>query len=363
LWSNETKQKISKKTETQKFRFFSYLCKTISKTNKLKMSKRLNLLITLVAVAATVFITLNFRNTGDFSEEYLLRAQNNYRVFSPVIPDEMDFCGERVPLEIYHVYERMDRELLVNMYWQSNIILLIKRANRFFPVIEPILAEHGLPDDFKYLALAESSFTYAVSPAGAAGFWQFLKGTGQQYGLEVNNEIDERYHLEKATAAAAKYLKANYERFDNSWTLAAAAYNTGESNIRRHIRNQEITDYYHMHLPEETSRYVFRILALKTIFEDPIAYGIILREKDLYPQIPVKTVVVDTTVTDLFAFAREQGTTYQQLKSLNPWLRNNNLPNKSRKKYDISIPLNASLLRENLHFRDDNENVLQEFEN
>jgi hypothetical protein len=287
---------------------------------------------------------LNFQYNGnddDFNQQHL------YQIYSPVIPETMDFCGERVPLEIYHVYERMDRELLVNMYWQSNILLLMKRANRFFPVIEPILKAHGLPDDMKYLALAESGFTTAVSPAGATGFWQFLKATGQQYGLEINNDIDERYHLEKATVAAAKYLNANYKRYKN-WTLTAAAYNTGEGNINRHIENQQLTDYYNMHLPEETARYVFRILALKTIFEDPITHGIMLREKDLYPQIPVKTVVVDSTITDLFSFARQQGTTYQQLKSLNLWLRSNTLPNKSGKKYEISIPQDASLLRKNL---------------
>ena len=328
------------------------------------MSKHLKILITLVAVALTAFITLNFSSQDGNNDEYYQRAfQNNYKIFSPVIPDELDFCGERVPLELYHVYERMDREMLVNVYWQSNIMLLMKRANRFFPVIEPILAEQGLPDDFKYLALAESGFTLNVSPAGAAGFWQFLKGTGQQYGLEVNNEVDERYHLEKATVAAAKYLKSNYEKFDNSWTLSAAAYNTGENNIRRHIENQQVTDYYSMHLPEETSRYLFRILALKTIFEDPVFYGIILREKDLYPPIPTRTVVVDTTITSLFEFARQQGTTYQQLKSLNPWLRSNHLPNKSRRTYKISIPLNSSLLRSNMLPMRDDENILQEFEN
>jgi hypothetical protein len=306
---------------------------------------------------------LNFGNKNDNSDEYYQRAfQNNYKFFSPVIPDSMDFCGERVPLEIYHVYERMDRELLVNVYWQSNILLLMKRANRFFPVIEPILKEQGLPDDFKYLALAESSFTLNVSPAGAAGFWQFLKGTGQQYGLEVNAEVDERYHLEKATVAAAKYIKANYNRFNNSWTMAAAAYNTGENNIRRHIENQQITDYYHMHLTEETSRYVFRILALKAICEDPAAYGIVLREKDLYPQIPTRIVVVDTTIANLFAFAIQQETTYQQLKSLNPWLRSNNLPNKSRRTYKISIPLNNSLLRESMFSFTDEEKILHEIE-
>ena len=319
-------------------------------------------LIAVVAVVSTAFITLNLQNKGDCDEYYQKSFQNHYRIHSPVIPDSMNFCGERVPLEIYHVYERMDRELLVNMYWQSNIILLKKRANRFFPVIEPILAEHGLPDDMKYLALAESSFTHAVSPAGAAGFWQFLRGTGQQEGLEINNEVDERYHLGKATVAAAKYLKANYQRF-GSWTLAAAAYNTGHGNIRRHIENQQINDYYNMHLPEETMRYVFRILALKTIFEDPTTYGLFLREKDLYPPIPVRTVTVDTAITSLFAFAREQGTTYQQLKALNPWLRSNNLPNRTRKRYTISIPLNPSLLRESMITIPDDENILQKIEN
>jgi hypothetical protein len=328
------------------------------------MNPKHHILITLAAIALTAIITLNFTNNDGNSDEYYQKAfQNNCKIYSPVIPDSMDFCCERVPLELYHVYERMDRELLVNVYWQSNIMLLIKRANRYFPIIEPVLKEHGLPEDFKYLALAESSFTNATSSAGATGFWQFLRATGQRYGLEVNNEVDERYNLEKATVAAAKYIKSNYKLFDNSWTLSAAAYNTGEGNIKRHIKNQQVTSYYDMHLPEETMRYVFRSLALKAICEDPTAYGIILREKDLYPQIPVKSVVVDSTITDLFAFARRQETTYQQLKSLNPWLRSNNLPNKSKKSYKISIPLNNSLLRENMISDEDNENILQEFEN
>jgi hypothetical protein len=327
------------------------------------MSKYLQLLIALIAVGLTAIITLNFQHkSNDTDEDYQRAFQNNYRIFSPVIPDEIDFCGERVPLEIYHVYERMDREMLVNVYWQSNILLLMKRANRFFPIVERILREHDMPEDMKYLMAAESGFMNVVSSAGAAGFWQFLKGTAQQYGLEVNNEVDERYHLEKATVAAINYLRAHYRRYNN-WTLTAAAYNTGEGNIRRHIENQQITDYYNMHLPEETMRYVFRILALKTIMENPVSYGIILREKDLYPPIPVKTVAVDTTITDLFTFARQQGTTYQQLKALNPWLRSNNLPNRSRKKYEISIPLDPSLLRENMVFWEDIENNLQEIKN
>ena len=322
------------------------------------MKKHLHLTIPLVTIVLSAIIMLNFQcKNKDSDADYQQAFQDNYQIFSPVMPDSMNFCGERVPLEIYHVYERMDREILVNVYWQSNILLLIKRAHRFFPIIEPILKEHNMPEDMKYLAVAESGFTHAVSTAGATGFWQFLKGTAQQYSLEVNNDVDERYHLEKATVAAIKYLKANYRRYNN-WTLTAAAYNTGEGNINRHIENQKTTDYYSMHLPEETMRYVFRILALKTIMEDPMTYGIMVREKDLYPPIPVKTVVVDTAITDLFAFARQQGTTYQQLKALNPWLRSSNLPNRSRKKYEISIPQDMSLLRKNLFLMRDDENNL-----
>ncbi len=303
------------------------------------MTRLFYILSTLAAVVLTALITLNFTDdegNGESDEYYQQAFQNNVKIYSPVIPDSMSFCGERVPLELYHVYERMDRELMVNVYWQSNIMLLLKRANRYFPQIDSILKEQGLPEDFKYLALAESGFINATSSAGAAGFWQFIKPTGVKYGLEINTDIDERLNLNKATVAAAKYLKTSYKAF-GSWTVAAAAYNTGDSNIRRHIENQRVTNYYDMHLPEETLRYVFRILALKTICENPQAYGIILREKDLYPPIAVQTISVDTTITDLFAFARQQGTSYQQLRALNPWIKSSKLPNKSRKKYQISI--------------------------
>ncbi|MDR2907585.1 MAG: lytic transglycosylase domain-containing protein [Bacteroidales bacterium] len=327
------------------------------------MRSKYHILITLAAVALTAVIMLNFTNQDGNSDEYYQKAfQNNYQLYSPVIPEDMNFCGERVPLELYHVYERMDRELLVNVYWQSNIMLLIKRANRYFPIIEPILKEQGLPDDFKYLALAESSFVNVTSSAGAAGFWQFIKSTGLRHGLEINNDIDERYHLEKATVAAANYLKTSYKLYNN-WTLAAAAYNTGDSNIRRHIKNQGVESYYDMHLPEETMRYVFRILALKTICENPQEYGIILRKKDLYPEIPVKSISVDTTIANLFTFATQQGVTYQQLRALNPWMRSSTLPNKSKKKYQISIPANSSLLRSEMVSQDEDENILQEIDN
>ena len=312
------------------------------------MSRVPYVLVTLIAVVLTAVITLNFaRKSNLCDEEYVRAFHESYAIFTPPIPDELYIFGERVPMEIYHVHERFVRELLVNVYWQSNIILLMKRANRYFPVIVPILEEMGAPLDLKYLALAESAFTHAVSPAGARGFWQFLRGTAIYMGLEVNDFVDERYHLERSTRAAVRYMRANYERF-GSWTLAAAAYNTGQGNIRRHIQNQQTRDYYEMHLPEETMRYVFRILALKTIFENPMKYGIILREQDMFPPIPTRTVVVDTAITNLFAFAREQGTTFQQLRALNPWLRRDRLPNRNRRRYEIRLPLDPSLLRENL---------------
>lgn len=327
------------------------------------ISKPFYILVTLSVSALTAIITLNFADKNSDNDEHYQQAfQSNVKIYAPVIPDSMSFCGERVPLELYHVYERMDRELMVNVYWQSNIMLLIKRANRYFPQIEALLKEHHIPEDFKYLALAESGFVHATSSAGAAGFWQFIKSSGSRHGLEINNDIDERYNLEKATIAAIKHLRASYKAF-GSWTLAAAAYNTGDSNIKRHIENQKITEYYNMHLPDETLRYVFRILALKTICEDPQAFGIVLRKKDLYPPIPVKTLVVDTTITNLFAFARQQGTTYQQLRALNPWMRSSKLPNKSKKTYSISIPVDSSLLRDYMLPSDDDENILQEIDN
>jgi len=341
--------------------FFVSLQTYLSK--KTSMSRVPYFLVTVVAIVLTAVITLNFaRKSNLCDDEYRRAFEENYRIFSPPVPESLYIFGERVPMEIYHVHERFVRELLVNVYWQSNIILLIKRANRYFPVIEPILEEMGVPDDLKFLALAESAFTSGVSPAGARGFWQFLRGTAVDMGLEVNNYVDERYHLEKATRAAARYMRANYKRF-GSWTLAAAAYNTGQGNIRRHIQNQQTQDYYNMHLPEETRRYVFRILALKTILENPMAYGIILREQDLWQPIPVRTVVVDTAITDLFAFAREQGTTFQQLRALNPWLRGSTLPNRNRKQYEISLPLDPSMLLENLFAMNAGEDIFQEIEN
>ncbi len=257
------------------------------------------------------------------------------------MPDNLEFAGENVPLEDPDVYERMDRELLVNTYWQSNALLLMKRANKYFPVIEPILKEEGIPDDFKYLAVIESGLTQAVSPARAVGFWQILEGTGKEYGLEINDNVDERYNIEKSTRVAADYLKKAKERF-GSWTLAAASYNAGQYGVDKQLDRQKVKDYYDLLLGEETGRYVFRILALKEIMNNPKKYGFNYTENDLYKHIPVKKVKVDTVVKNFPDFADKFGINYKILKIHNPWLRDDHLKNASRKTYFIDIPENGN---------------------
>ncbi|MDR0763342.1 MAG: lytic transglycosylase domain-containing protein [Bacteroidales bacterium] len=299
---------------------------------------RRNIIIFILVIIAFFTGIVAFDSIPDSAEISQQAFKEHYRVHQPPLPDSLYFAGEKVPLDVYHVKERLDREILVNTYWQSNQLLYLKRANRWFPVIEPILKEQGVPDDFKYLALVESGLINANSPAGAKGFWQFIKETAKKFGLEVNTEVDERLNVEKATVAACKYLRTMYAQY-GSWTLAAAGYNTGQTNIDMHSDNQGTNDYYFMHLHPETMRYVFRILAEKIIFSDPSAYGFYLGENDLYPPLPTRKVIVDTTVTDLFEFARKAGVSYQTLKMYNPWITDYRiLPNKSRKKYQISLP-------------------------
>ncbi|QIE60764.1 lytic transglycosylase domain-containing protein [Rasiella rasia] len=266
------------------------------------------------------------------------RLVNDYNVYALPLPDNMNFAGEPVPLHEPDIRERMDRELLVNTYWQSNGLLIFKRANKYFPIIEPLLEKYGLPDDFKYLAVAESGLENNSSPAGASGFWHFMKGTGREYGLEINEYVDERYDLEKATKVAAEYLKKSKERF-GSWTLAAAAYNAGNGGVNKQITRQKAdNDYYDILLNSETSRYVFRILAFKEILSNPEKYGFNFRQQDLYQPIPTYTVKVDTAVTDFADFAKKFDINYKILKLHNPWLRDNYLKNASGKEYFIQIP-------------------------
>ena len=263
---------------------------------------------------------------------------NDYNIYAIPIPEKMDFAGEKVPLNNPDIKERMDRELLVNTYWQSNGLLLIKRANKYFPIIEPLLKEYGIPDDFKYLAVAESGLQNNNSPAGAAGFWHFMKTTGKEYGLEINSYVDERYHIEIATRVAAEYLIKAKKRF-GSWTLAAASYNAGVSGISRQQERQLIyNSYYDLLLNDETSRYLFRILALKEILSNPYKYGFNYRESDLYKPISTYKVKVDTAVTNFAVFAKNFNINYKILKIHNPWLRDNFLKNTSGKEYFIEIP-------------------------
>jgi membrane-bound lytic murein transglycosylase D len=270
--------------------------------------------------------------------------KRDYAIYALAIPDKLEFAGEAVPMEYFDVWESFDREILINTYWQSQTLLFIKRANRFFPVIEPILEEYDIPDDFKYLALAESGLTNAVSPAGAVGIWQFLRGTAGDYGLEVNEEVDERYHLEKSTAAACRFLLESYTSY-KSWTMAAASYNAGRRGMNNQIGIQKETDYYDLLLNEETQRYLFRILALKTILENPAEYGFHLNENDLYPQIDWIEVEVSSRIEDFAEFAKEFNTNYKMLKFLNPWLRRPFLTNRPGRTYTIRLPAENARIR------------------
>lgn len=248
------------------------------------------------------------------------------------------FAGEALPMNNFDVRERLDRELTVNAYWHSSTLQNIKNSARFFPTIEKILAENGIPEDFKYLAVAESSLTNASSPAGAKGIWQFMERSAEAYGLEVNREIDERFHLEKSTEAACKFLKDYYEQFD-SWTLAAAAYNMGAPSLKSELEAQRMSSYYDLNLNAETSRYIFRIVAVKEILSNPKKYGFYLETEDLYPPLDnYATVTVDTTIENLGDFAMKYGTTYRMLKVYNPWLLSSSLPNSSRRTYELKIP-------------------------
>jgi hypothetical protein len=261
----------------------------------------------------------------------------SYNITSPEMPEHLDFCGEAVPLDTFYVNEQLDRELLVNTYWHSSTLLLLKRANRWLPVIEPILKKNNIPDDFKYLALIESRLENITSPAGAKGYWQLMKKTAQQYGLEVNKEVDERYHVEKATEAACKYLKNAYDQF-GSWTLAAASYNMGIGGLSNRLKQQKTNYYYDLLLNDETGRYIYRTLAIKLIMENPEEYGFNLHKEDLYPPLKYHTVTVDSTIGSWVDFAKNYGISYRVLKELNPWLRSRSLSNPYGRTYEIKLP-------------------------
>lgn len=316
------------------------------------------IILSALTLSMQIFIFATDKTNDD--EIYTQALKNDYRIYSPVLPDTLKFAGEKVPLNIYYVHEGLDREILSNMYWHTNTILNLKRAYRFFPVIEPILKRHNIPEDFKYLCVIESNLMNVTSPAKAQGYWQFIKATGKKYGLEINEEIDMRNSLEASTEAACKFLKALYNQF-GSWTLAAAAYNCGENGLQRQLNLQEVNNYYDLRLNSETARYVYRIMAMKLIMQNPQAYGFHLRNKDMYPQIPYRTVELSGQNVDLYKFAKDNNTTYKMLKEMNPWLISNKLTNKANKTYTVRLPIEDGIDLKNIRKKKDKESTLITF--
>ncbi|MBR3710657.1 MAG: transglycosylase SLT domain-containing protein [Bacteroidales bacterium] len=300
--------------------------------------------IILIGVTAAISFSIA-QNTEEQDSSYfenlnpdvLHFEQMSQYIHDVELPRTMDFCGEPVPLDRFYVRESLERELLVNTYRHASTLLLMKRTSRWLPVIEPIMKKNNLPSDFKYLAMIESDLTNAVSPSKAVGFWQFLEGTGKQYNLEIYKEVDMRYHQEKETQAACDFLKDLYRRF-KSWTLAAAAYNCGGGRISKTIEEQQVTSYYDMLLPNETERYIYRILAFKLIMENPEKYGFHISDEGWYQPLEYKTITVTETIENLAQFAIDQGTNLKMLKYYNPWLRSDKLTISEGNSYVIKLP-------------------------
>ena len=304
----------------------------------MKAAKPIITAAAIVVLTIITFVCATDKDSASTSYNEKIQANLNVpHVYSPKIPETMDFCGEKVPLDIYYVRESLDREMIVNTYGHTSTLLYLKRAHRYFPIIEPILKRNGIPDDFKYLCVIESGLTNATSPAKAQGFWQFMKTTGQKYGLEVTDEIDMRNNLEAATEAACKFLKVLHNNL-GSWTAAAAAYNCGEAGLSKNMEKQSIESYYDTRLNSETSRYIYRILAVKQIMKHPQEYGFFLRPTDLYPSLPTRTATLSGQNVDIYAFAKENGCSYKVFRELNPWITTEKLTNKSNKSYTVKLP-------------------------
>lgn len=304
----------------------------MKKTKLLLITAIASLILMIIIAFVMSIIAIRTANKRPVSLEQIAVQSNDIEFC-----DDIYFADERVPLEMFNIRERYERELLSNTYFHSNTMVLIKRSKRWFPVIEPILKKYGVPDDFKYLCVIESNLSNVVSPAGAAGFWQFMKGTAEEFGLKINKEIDMRYNVELETEAACKYFLKAYERF-GSWTLVAAAYNAGTSRVLKFMREQGADSYYDLLMAEETERYVFRILAVKTIFENPEKYGIHVSPKLSYEPYRYDIVKVNKSVNSWAEFAKEHDITYKLLKVFNPWLRSNTLKVNKGEVYEIKIP-------------------------
>lgn len=301
----------------------------------------------LIAMLFGVLIYQNNQDKNRMADQFIVETsagdkveltipEPKVRIFD--LPEKISFSGELVPLDKSDIYERFEREIYVNAYWQSNMVLLMKRSGKFFPIIEKILMEYDIPDDFKYLVLAESGFLNVVSPAGASGFWQLMPATAKEYGLEVNNEVDERYHLEKSTVAACKYLKSAYARFGN-WTSVAASYNMGITGLRKRKEEQRFENFYELFLNDETSRYIFRILAFKEIFENPEKYGFELKKNDYYSLPLFRELKVNQSIPNLAQWALRHNSSYKELKMHNPWLRSTKLTLGKNQEYFIKLPV------------------------
>jgi membrane-bound lytic murein transglycosylase D len=296
-------------------------------------------IVTIIILAITLQLNGKITTAGETSDEDFPQG---YKITSPEIPNYLEFAGEKIPTENFEVFERMEREFLSNTYWHSATVLAIKRANRWFPVIEPILKKNNIPDDFKYLCVAESDLENVVSPAGATGFWQFMEGTGIKYGLEINNQIDQRYDVEKSTDAACKYLKDSYDMFGN-WTLSAASYNMGQDGIKLQQERQKAKNYFNLVINSETSRFVSRIVSLKYILQYPERYGFDIKAEQKYKPLEYYEVSLDSSVADFADYAKSLGVNYFILKYYNPWLRENYLSNKTKQAYTIKFPKEGSI--------------------
>lgn len=321
------------------------------------MKKRFTPYIIVAVAAFTLGFALPFFTSSEVfnPEKESVKSEVPSLTAPPSIPNQVSFAGENITLDRYDLRERMDRELMSFTYMHSTTMLTIKKANRYLPIIEPILRQQGVPDDLKYLAIIESSLnTLAKSPAGAAGMWQFMQTTGRQYGLEVNNNIDERYHIEKATVAACKYLKEAYEKYGN-WLSVAASYNGGQARITSELKKQQAEKATDLWLVEETSRYMFRLLAAKEVFTNPQRFGFLLKREELYPVMKYDEVTVTTGIDTLATFAKQHGISYRELKDANPWLRQDFLQNKSGRTYVLKIPAKESIYYQpkqtKVHFR------------
>ena len=296
-------------------------------------------IVFVLGMIAGIFIISQFA----FKENEPQKKNKNDRqivppqVFLPQVPDDISFAGEKVPLERWEVYEAFDRELIYNYNNTGNISYILKLSKRFFPVIEQKLKENGLPDDFKYLCVAESNLQNLSSPVGAKGFWQFMKDTAPGYNMEVNDNVDERYDVAKSTVGACRYLKAAFEKYGN-WTSAAASYNCGMGRFSDLSTFQQTKYYYDLQLPEETNKYLFRILAIKYLLNNVQQMGYMVNDSNGYQPVKTKTVIISSTIPDLAQWALNNGTTYKMLKILNPWLRDRSLNVKSGKDYVIKLP-------------------------